>query len=793
MSIKEQRLHPGITMYTETINPKEICMSILNEMLKILSFTIDITGSTGVTIRESSTLVNTVEIDPRSKVVVATLCLEANWKLATKFRFAMKPPNADVARNLIEEDNKKLDKKIALARRKLRLIDVNTFDPTTITTISSRLDSFIDPYFSPTTQSINLGTDRPIDTVIQWRRAVDFFAGDFKIFDTIEPNDIKQGKLGDCWFMCALASLAERPELVERLFITKEKSEHGFYQVRFCKSGEWVRVTVDDYFPCFPKDTPIFSRSHGNELWVLILEKAYAKLHGSYALLRGGWAAEGMMDLTGCPTINIDFSSVEGQEMLKSDQIWPLLRKYDDSGALISASTSGEDRFSEAGGVVQKKGGLVPGHAYTVVLVKAALGHRLLNIRNPWGTFEWDGAWSDKSPLWTEEMKHELNPVLDENDGTFWISYEDFIKQFNGINICRVDSYHEARIKGIFQRALVGEQEWVSSKSYYIMQSRKNTRVILGIHQEDARNYGVDERRPYLDLSVVVLDITEGGFKLFKAKEAVSERQVELELELEANKPYLIWPRTGGCELCRPADAKPAQTTYFEDGEVDPLLESTIRDIFRKYNKMLGEDLSYIEFSSLMNQVNMHYTEDEFDGLLEKFPSYLKGLTVEGLIEFIREMYQEHGDTVIKDWLRVWGYDGDLYSITSRYYVLSFHSDERLKIQIKKAEGMGLNDRINEMLMQKSAEKKGENNRVILYSLMEKAANLITYAAYNDNDHPMVVNLDCSNGEGLNFSGKSQIVRHVVEPKKWKILTHCQISKTAVSCKLKPNFTAARR
>ena len=116
-----------------------------------------------------------------------------------------------------------------------------------------------------------------------------------------------QGTLGNCWFMCALASLAERPKLVENLFITKTKNKEGIYKIKFCKNGEWVEVTIDDYFPCLPKGNPLFSRAHDNEMWVLLIEKAYAKLHGNYFTLRGGFANEGMIDLTGCPTSTYDF------------------------------------------------------------------------------------------------------------------------------------------------------------------------------------------------------------------------------------------------------------------------------------------------------------------------------------------------------------------------------------------------------------------------------------------------------------------------------------------------------
>ena len=121
--------------------------------------------------------------------------------------------------------------------------------------------------------------------------------------DKIEPSDIKQGQISNCWFLSALACLAERPELVERLFVTKDINEHGIYRVRMCKNAEWVLLTIDDYIPCYPGRGPMFSRANGPELWVLLLEKAYAKAHGSYDSLKYGFTKHGMLDLTGFPTM----------------------------------------------------------------------------------------------------------------------------------------------------------------------------------------------------------------------------------------------------------------------------------------------------------------------------------------------------------------------------------------------------------------------------------------------------------------------------------------------------------
>lgn len=395
MAGAKQKIHDGIYL----INRREgstVHLDVENKLPKIVTVTIDLAGSEGVSIEGLEVMKLTKDIPPRCTEALVSLILERKPKLVTKFKVLLKPLPASESSALIEKDVARIKEKLKLAKETFRRLDYNTMD---LRLIPEEIGHFMDPHFYPLDSSVYQGAEKHLDTPIHWRRPQDFFKGQWDVFTgSIEPNDIHQGKLGDCWFMCALASLAERPALVRRLFHFDEANAEGFYQILFCKGGEWTRVTIDDYFPCFPKEGPIFSRSQGNELWVLLLEKAYAKLHGSYSLLRGGWASEGMMDLTGCPTLSLEFDTPQLHEMVQQDKLWPLLAEYDAKGALISASTGGEDRWTESGGPGQA-GGLVPGHAYTVIQTKEAHGNRLLNIRNPWGRFEWEGAWSDHSAL----------------------------------------------------------------------------------------------------------------------------------------------------------------------------------------------------------------------------------------------------------------------------------------------------------------------------------------------------------------------------------------------------------
>ena len=83
-------------------------------------------------------------------------------------------------------------------------------------------------------------------------------------------------------------------------------------QVRFCLHGSWTTTSIDDHFPCRAEEGggPIFSQASGNELWVLLIEKAYAKLQGSYYACRLGTPTEALIDLTGAPTLKLSLEEV---------------------------------------------------------------------------------------------------------------------------------------------------------------------------------------------------------------------------------------------------------------------------------------------------------------------------------------------------------------------------------------------------------------------------------------------------------------------------------------------------
>ncbi len=121
--------------------------------------------------------------------------------------------------------------------------------------MASRVGKYNDPDFRSNPDSIvGYGERRDYSyseaTSFAWLRPEQFFKGRAKVYDTIDPDDIFQGGLGDCYFLAALSSIANKPKRLERLFLTKKVNKQGIYVIAFCINGIWQEVVIDDLFPC---------------------------------------------------------------------------------------------------------------------------------------------------------------------------------------------------------------------------------------------------------------------------------------------------------------------------------------------------------------------------------------------------------------------------------------------------------------------------------------------------------------------------------------------------------------
>ncbi|KAL5482317.1 hypothetical protein ACEPAI_8911 [Sanghuangporus weigelae] len=328
--------------------------------------------------------------------------------------------------------------------------------------------------------------------------------------DDASASDICQGQLGDCWFLSAIAAVATKPELIKKLCVEHDPIV-GVYGFIFCRDGEWVDVIIDDQlFTSVPKwesisgetqavyhydsdmydsiarrggKTLYFARSsQENEIWVPLIEKAYAKLHGDFDAIEGGYTNEGIEDLTGGVS-----DSISVNDIMDPDEFWntDLLRANED--LLFSCFLFNPDK--EDGEVIK---GLVNNHAYTVVKAVEFRGKRFLMVRNPWGKSEWTGRWSDGSREWTTEWLDALKVLEHQfgDDGVFVMEYCDFLKTWTYLERTR-----------LFDPSWVVSSHWLSVESRPLPSSwqygdvsftfslPKSSEAILILSKSDSRFY----------------------------------------------------------------------------------------------------------------------------------------------------------------------------------------------------------------------------------------------------------------------------------------------------------------
>jgi hypothetical protein len=331
-------------------------------------------------------------------------------------------------------------------------------------------------------------------------------------FDDINSDNILQGDFQNCYFITALAALCKYPELVKKLFLFKEKSQEHVYGVYLRVNGTWKLILIDDFVPFYFDSEGahrfVFSSSYQKELWVVLLEKAWAKLNGNYAHSLDGSPSEVFDALTDAYTEILYVSPPQKDEIYKS------LNDGQMKGYILTAETSGEDKIEEYG--------LVPFRAYIILEVIEVMTKykkvKLIHLRNLWGNGdEWSGDWCNSSSLWTPELRSICNvPELEEqkeiSTGTFWMSIDDFSKYFYITYITHVyPDYVSSQVKVSKENCLNGPivHKLTINEDYtdaYIQLHQKNPRIIL----KDGTNikkpvYGymmlTDEEGTFIDIS----------------------------------------------------------------------------------------------------------------------------------------------------------------------------------------------------------------------------------------------------------------------------------------------------
>lgn len=203
----------------------------------------------------------------------------------------------------------------------------------------------------------------------------------------------------------------------------------------FWHFGEWKQVLVDDFLPTNRGHLVFVHSSQPNEFWSSLMEKAYAKLYGSYEALKGGQMMDALTDLTGGVT---EHYTLRGEHANVPHNIVNILFKALERLSLIGAGIKGTGER-----VLQN--GLVSGHAYSVTDLRRILHGQqpvnLIRIRNPHGdSKEWRGRWSE----WSQEMQ-QISPedrqqlgLIQRDDGEFWMDFEDFLANFDVLDICNL-------------------------------------------------------------------------------------------------------------------------------------------------------------------------------------------------------------------------------------------------------------------------------------------------------------------------------------------------------------------
>ncbi|KAM4042932.1 calpain-8-like isoform 2-T2 [Anomaloglossus baeobatrachus] len=550
---------------------------------------------------------------------------------------------------------------------------------------------FEDPKFPAAQSSLGsnlLGPDSEKVIGLEWKRPKDIKKNPEFIVGGRGRDDICQGKLGDCWLLGSIACLTLNNDCVSRVIPQDQyfkKDYAGIFRFLFWQYGQWVEVVVDDRLPT-KNNQPIFVKSKtSNEFWSSLLEKAYAKINGSYETIIAGYALDSLEDFTG--GVGEVYNTKSTPDDLFEKMQKALMEKSFVSCSSVAEEAHDEKTLSES---------IVRGHLYSVTGAEKVTcvdnEVKIIRVRNPWGRKEWDGAWSDNSEEWNNvdpKIKADLNITNDE--GEFWIAYSDFLKEFSRVEIC--DIYmSEVCCGGTYKWCLTefsgswkkgstagGKKTlgsfWINPQYPITLKapdgdSDEKCPIVVSLIQKDRRKIKL-KCGAYLNLGFYIYKVNSSdeiplGKKFFKKNECVasftkfrSYREASKRFELPPGD-YVIVPTTDKASL--EADFYLRIFTEKPTGAHDPECIMPT-DIFQlDITPETDSEFDIVKDELQQGEFKMNEVKNMLNKMLAKYPELKsEGLNIKAVRNLIKLMDVDNTKTLSidefkKTWLKVDNY-----------------------------------------------------------------------------------------------------------------------------------------
>uniref|UniRef100_A0A3Q4M6P2 Calpain-1 catalytic subunit n=2 Tax=Neolamprologus brichardi TaxID=32507 RepID=A0A3Q4M6P2_NEOBR len=490
---------------------------------------------------------------------------------------------------------------------------------------------------------------------MRWMRPTELCKRPEFIVDGATRTDICQGALGDCWLLAAIASLTLNDHLLHRVVPHGQGFQQGYAGIFH------FQVMTTDRFISFPF---VFSKHIKGYIFIyfvvglhLISVSLCRRLNGCYEALSGGSTCEGFEDFTGGVTEMYDLNKAPSD-------LFSIIRRAVERGSLLGCSidiTSANDMEA----VTFKK--LVKGHAYSLTGVEEVSYRgnmtKLVRIRNPWGEVEWTGAWSDNAREWDSIDPSARSRLQNRSeDGEFWMSYSDFLREFSRLEICNLtaDALQSSQMKKWSASLFQGEWRrgstaggcrnypasfWLNPQFKIMLQNpdqqgNPDCSFVVALMQKDRRK----KRREGQDMETIgfaLYEVRSSGvhlkrdFFLSHASSARSEtfinlREVSSRLKLPKGE-YIIVPSTfepnkDGDFVLRVFSEKPAGSDLLREiqpniiGDVQ-LDESQIDPSFKNlFRQLAGADMeiSVTELQTILNRIISKHKDLKTDGFSQE-------------------------------------------------------------------------------------------------------------------------------------------------------------------------------